>query len=101
MMIQKFLPEGPVDSTMYYEVYKNKHSSDEDFRFIADMYRKVMGEDKVLCEGQMGNLKTGVFTSGELHPQWERGKLKSPSAPTRSSRTNLITRRSSVLPAYN
>ncbi|RMY19439.1 hypothetical protein D0867_04684 [Hortaea werneckii] len=75
MMIQKFLPEGPVDSTMHYEVYKNKHSSDEDFRFIADMYRKVMGEDKVLCEGQMGNLKTGVFTSGELHPQWERGPL--------------------------
>lgn len=101
MMIQKFLPEGPVDSTMHYEVYKNKHSSDEDFRFIADMYRKVMGEDKVLCEGQMGNLKTGVFTSGELHPQWERGMLRNPFPPAGSSCTDLGNQRSLIFSAYD
>lgn len=46
-MIQKILPTGPIDSTMHYEVYRNKNSSEEDFKTIADTYARVMGEDKV------------------------------------------------------
>lgn len=75
MMIQKFLPNGPSDSTMHYEVYRNKTSSEEDFKTIADTYARVMGEDKVLCDRAQQNLNAGVFINGELHPRWEKGPL--------------------------
>lgn len=74
-MIQKFLPTGPNNSTMHYEVYRNKNSSDEDFHIIADMYARVMSEDKVLCERAQQNLKAGVYINGALHPRWEKGPL--------------------------
>ena len=35
MMIQKFMPNSPTGCSMHYEVFKNKHSSEEDFRTIA------------------------------------------------------------------
>lgn len=75
MMIQKFIPIGPSRTTISYEVYRNKSSTDEQFRAIADTYRRVMGEDKVLCEGVQKNLNAGVFANGELHPHWEKGPL--------------------------
>ena len=60
---------------MHYEVYRNKNSSDKDFHDIADMYARVMGEDKVLCERAQGNLDAGIYVSGALHPRWEKGPL--------------------------
>ena len=75
MMIQKFLPTGASKCTMHYEVFRNKNSSDEDFRAIADTYARVMSEDKVLCEGAQKNLNAGVIIAGEMHPRWEKGPL--------------------------
>ena len=75
MMIQKFLPAGPTKSSMSYEVYRNKNSSDEDFHLIADTYARVMSEDKVLCDLAQKNINAGVFVNGQLHPRWERGPL--------------------------
>lgn len=60
---------------MHYEVFRNKNSSEEDFRAIADTYARVMSEDKVLCEGAQKNLNAGVIVAGELHPRWEKGPL--------------------------
>jgi hypothetical protein len=60
---------------MHYEVYRNRKSSEEDFRLIADMYARVMAEDKVLCNVAQKNLDTGVFINGEMHPRWEKGPL--------------------------
>jgi len=74
-MIQKFLPDGPTKSVMSYEIYRNKYSSQEDFECIANMYARVMSEDKVLCEGAQKNMNSGVFVNGELHPRWEKGPL--------------------------
>jgi hypothetical protein len=74
-MIQKFLPTGPTTCMMHYEVYRNKTSSDEDFHVIADMYARVMSEDKVLCERAQQNLNAGVFINGALHPRWEKAPL--------------------------
>ena len=74
-MIQKFLPSGPTNSSMHYEVYRNKNSSDEDFRTIADTYARVMGEDKVLCDRAQKNLNAGVFVAGQMHPRAEKGPL--------------------------
>jgi phenylpropionate dioxygenase-like ring-hydroxylating dioxygenase large terminal subunit len=75
MMIQKFLPDGPKHSTMHYEVFRNKNSSEEDFKLIADMYARVMSQDKVLCDRAQKNLNAGVFINGEMHPRCEKGPL--------------------------
>lgn len=74
-MIQKFLPLTPTTSTMSYEIYRNIHSSDSDFHLIADMYERVMREDKVLCDAAQKNLDRGVFVNGQLHPKYEKAPL--------------------------
>jgi hypothetical protein len=74
-MIQKFLPTSPLHSTMSYEVYRRKGSSDADFHLIADMYERVMREDKVLCTNAQKNLERGVFINGLLHPKYEKAPL--------------------------
>lgn len=74
-MIQKFLPSGPRSSKMAYEVYRNRNSSEADFRLISDMYARVMGEDKVLCNNAQKNLDRGVFINGQLHPKYEKAPL--------------------------
>ncbi|KAJ5280633.1 Rieske iron-sulfur domain-containing protein [Penicillium angulare] len=75
IMIQKFLPQSADSSKMAYEIYKNRNSSDEDFYQIADMYERVMREDKVLCANAQRNLDRNVFTSGQLHPKYEKAPL--------------------------
>lgn len=74
-MIQKFLPASPTRTLITYEVYKNKHSSLEDFHVIADMYERVMREDKILCNAAQANLNRSVFVNGQLHPRWEKAPL--------------------------
>lgn len=74
-MIQKFLPSSAKSSKMAYEVYRNRNSSDTDFKLISDMYARVMEEDKVLCNNAQMNLDRNVFTSGELHPKYEKAPL--------------------------
>ncbi|KJK61939.1 Ring hydroxylating alpha subunit catalytic domain protein [Aspergillus parasiticus SU-1] len=75
MMVQKFLPKGPNHSTMAYEIWRHKDAKEEDFRLINDMYARVMGEDKVLCNNAQKNLNRGVFVNGELHPKYEKAPL--------------------------
>lgn len=75
MMIQKFLPTSPTKSTMHYEIFRNKNSSDSDFKLISEMYARVMSEDKVLCTRAQENLNAGVFVNGEMHPRCEKGPL--------------------------
>ena len=73
--MQRFVPHGPVKSTMRYEVYRHKDAPESEFQFIAQMYRRVMSEDKALCEASQQNLNRGVFTNGEMHPRLEQGPL--------------------------
>ncbi|KAF4993702.1 hypothetical protein FDECE_13342 [Fusarium decemcellulare] len=75
IMIQKFLPSGPRSSRMAYEIYKNRNSSDTDFKLISDMYARVMSEDKVLCNNAQKNLDRNVFVNGQLHPKYEKAPL--------------------------
>lgn len=75
MMIQKFLPLSATKTTCHYEIFRRQDSSDEDFKKISEMYARVMGEDKVLCNLAQKNLNRGVFVNGEMHPRWERGPL--------------------------
>jgi hypothetical protein len=62
IMIQHFLPLTPTTSKMSYEIYRNTSpaSSDADFHLIADMYERVMREDKELrcrrlCGGRVAS----------------------------------------------
>ncbi|KAH7303490.1 Rieske domain-containing protein [Stachybotrys elegans] len=73
--IQRFIPKGPTESIMRYEVYRNKSSSDEDFDVINQMYKRIMSEDKFLCLNAQKNLSAGVFVNGEMHPSLEEGPL--------------------------
>ncbi|EJT73576.1 choline monooxygenase [Gaeumannomyces tritici R3-111a-1] len=74
-MIQRFVPFAPNKSQMRYEVYRNKNSSDEDFKTISEMYKRIMSEDKYLCANAQRNIDAGVFVNGELHPDLEKGPL--------------------------
>ena len=60
---------------MHYEIYRNKHSGEEDFKLISEMYARVMAEDKVLCDNAQKNLNAGVFVNGQLHPKYEKAPL--------------------------
>ena len=74
-MIQRFVPKGPKTSSMRYEVYRNKHSTDEQFDLVNQIYKRIMSEDKYLCDLAQKNLNAGVFVNGEMHPRLEKGPL--------------------------
>lgn len=74
-MIQRFVPTGPTSSIMHYQVFRNKHSPDNDFTLVNDIYKRVMSEDKALCDAAQKNLNAGVFINGEMHPKMEKGPL--------------------------
>ncbi|PVI07109.1 ISP domain-containing protein [Periconia macrospinosa] len=73
--MQKFMPTSPTTTHVYYEVYRNRHSSEQDFQTINEMYKRIMSEDKELCNLAQKNLNAGVFINGELHPHMEKGPL--------------------------
>ncbi|KAI1184969.1 ISP domain-containing protein [Nemania serpens] len=73
--IQRFIPKGPNTSIMYYEVYRNKSSSEEDFQAINNIYKRIMTEDKYLCAAAHKNIQAGVFVNGEMHPRMEQGPI--------------------------
>ncbi|KAJ4360853.1 uncharacterized protein N0V89_001420 [Didymosphaeria variabile] len=75
IMIQKFMPNGPNQSKMAYEIYRHKNADEESFKAISEPYARVMNEDKVLCMGQQSNLDRNVFTNGLLHPKWEKAPI--------------------------
>ncbi|KIX99340.1 uncharacterized protein Z520_04916 [Fonsecaea multimorphosa CBS 102226] len=75
IMLQRFLPHGPKSSSMHYQIFRNKHSSEADFQRIHQLYAKVVAEDKNLCELAQKNLNAGVFVNGQMHPRLEKGPL--------------------------
>ena len=74
-MIQRFVPSGPSTSTMRYEVFRNKYSTDKQFDQVNEIYKRIMSEDKALCDAAQANVNSGVFTNGEMHPRMEKGPL--------------------------
>ncbi|WPB05842.1 uncharacterized protein RHO25_010496 [Cercospora beticola] len=74
-MIQRFVPSSSSRSSMQYQVFRNKNSSDEDFDLVSGIYKRIMSEDKYLCDQAQKNLNAGVFINGEMHPKMEKGPL--------------------------
>ena len=60
---------------MQYQVFRNKNATDEQFDLVNQIYKRIMSEDKALCDAAQKNLNAGVFVNGELHPIMEKGPL--------------------------
>lgn len=73
--MQRFVPFSATETNISYQVYRNKNSPREAFEHIDAMYKRVMSEDKVLCNAAQKNLNAGIFVNGELHPKMEKGPL--------------------------
>ncbi|OQO01792.1 hypothetical protein B0A48_12265 [Cryoendolithus antarcticus] len=73
--IQRMFPTSAITSKIECEVYRHQNAGDEEFANICAFYKQVLDEDNELCEGAQKNLGAGVFTSGNLNPDKERGPL--------------------------
>lgn len=68
-------PTSAHHCSMEYEVYRHKRATDEDFEKIDSTFKRILGEDKWLCNNAAKNIEAGVFVNGELHPRMEKGPL--------------------------
>lgn len=73
--MMRCVPTSPNHSSMEYEVYRHKSASDASFKKIDEMFKRILAEDKWLCNNAQKNLNAGVFVNGEMHPGMEQGPL--------------------------
>ncbi|KAM5343356.1 hypothetical protein ACJ41O_011893 [Fusarium nematophilum] len=66
------IPTSPTTSRMRYEVYRNKNSSEEDFKESVDFFKQVENEDKYLGNNAQKGLNSDTYTAGPLHSYMER-----------------------------
>ena len=73
--LMRCVPTSVGTCSMEYEVYRHKEASDEDFDYIDSSFKRVLNEDKYLCDEVQKNLNAGVFVNGQLHPGLESAPL--------------------------
>src|ERR1700754_1562505 len=73
--MMRCVPTSATTSSMEYEVYRNVDATDEEFNFIDQFFKRVLDEDKHLCNAAQKNLNAGVFVNGQMHPDLERAPL--------------------------
>jgi hypothetical protein len=73
--MMRCVPTSAHHSSMEYEVYRHKAATNEGFEKIDSMFKRILGEDKYLCNQAQKNLEAGIFVNGELHPSKEKGPL--------------------------
>ncbi|RFU26534.1 hypothetical protein B7463_g9796, partial [Scytalidium lignicola] len=73
--LMRCVPTSVGTCSMEYEVYRQKDASDEDFTYIDSFFKRVLTEDKTLCNNTQKNLEAGIFVNGHLHPELEKGPL--------------------------
>ncbi|KAH6879450.1 Rieske [2Fe-2S] iron-sulfur domain-containing protein [Thelonectria olida] len=73
--MMRCVPTSAFHCSMEYEVYRHKNASDDDFKNIDEMFKRILAEDKWLCNNAQKNLNAGVFINGEMHPKMEQGPL--------------------------
>ncbi|KAJ3521448.1 hypothetical protein NM208_g13283 [Fusarium decemcellulare] len=66
------IPTSATTSRVRYEVYRNKNSSQEDFKAEVDFFKQVENEDKGLGNNAQVGLNSDTYTAGPLHPYMER-----------------------------
>ncbi|KAF2820157.1 ISP domain-containing protein [Ophiobolus disseminans] len=73
--MMRCVPTSAHHCSMEYEVYRHKDATDESFEEIDAMFKRILSEDKWLCNNAQENLEAGVFVSGEMHSRMEKGPL--------------------------
>lgn len=73
--MMRCVPTSAGTCSLEYEVYRHTESSDEDFEYIDAFFKRVLDEDKHLCNAAQKNLNAGVFVNGQLHPNLESAPL--------------------------
>ncbi|CAG7926863.1 unnamed protein product [Penicillium olsonii] len=73
--MMRCVPTSVGTCSMEYEVYRHKDASDADFEYIDSFFKRVLDEDKHLCNAAQKNLNSGVFVNGQLHPDLESAPL--------------------------
>ncbi|RHZ64500.1 hypothetical protein CDV55_105088 [Aspergillus turcosus] len=73
--MMRCVPTSPTTCSMEYEVYRHIDASDEEFEYIDSFFKRVLDEDKGLCNAAQKNLNAGVFVNGQLHPDLESAPL--------------------------
>lgn len=71
----RVLPISATQTTLQYDIYTKKGLPEEDKKEFVDFLQLVELEDFNLCQLTQKNLNQGIYSSGFLHPQKERGVL--------------------------
>lgn len=79
--IMRCSPVSATQTQMEYEVYRHKDATDEEFTYISDTFKRILQEDKDLCNAAQKNLNGSIFVNGELHPTAEKASLATHSDP--------------------
>ncbi|KAI3392053.1 hypothetical protein diail_6308 [Diaporthe ilicicola] len=70
--IMRCIPVSASQTQMEYEVYRHRDATDEEFTYISETFKRILKEDKDLCNAAQKNLNGSVFVNGELHPTAEK-----------------------------
>ncbi|KAJ5491392.1 hypothetical protein N7539_002959 [Penicillium diatomitis] len=73
--IMRCVPTSATTCSMEYEVYRYVDATDEAFEHIDAFFKRVLAEDKWLCNETQRNLSAGVYVNGQLHPELESAPL--------------------------
>jgi hypothetical protein len=60
---------------MQYEVYRQRNATDAEFEEINQIYKRILSEDKWLCNETQKNLNAGTYVNGQMHSTYESGPL--------------------------
>lgn len=71
----RVLPITPTRTVLQYDIYTKRGISDLEKKEFVDFLQLVELEDFNLCQLTQQNLNQGIYSSGFLHPQKERGVL--------------------------
>ncbi|KAJ5682107.1 uncharacterized protein N7477_002047 [Penicillium maclennaniae] len=84
--MMRCVPTSAGTCSMEYEVYRHNEASDYDFEYIDSFFKRVLDEDKYLCNAAQKNLNAGVFVNGQLHPRLESAPLFLPEYCPKSAK---------------
>ncbi|KAF7716071.1 Rieske domain-containing protein [Penicillium ucsense] len=73
--IMRCVPTSATTCSMEYEVYRHVDATDEAFEHIDAFFKRVLAEDKWLCNETQKNLSAGIYVNGQLHPELESAPL--------------------------
>ncbi|KAF5098053.1 hypothetical protein DV451_003565 [Geotrichum candidum] len=71
----RVVPITPTRTILQYDIYKKKGIEQAEIDDFVEFLQQVEIEDFDLCEATQKNLNTGVYSTGFLHPEKERGVL--------------------------